>query len=265
MTSMPNQYKLKAVQQHLLLQQMEIDVWVARDANTIDLVYQITQIKNQNESITTLQSDTKLNVGVKNSLNNKILFDKPVANRIGDDVNLKQKQDVISKEALTKVDKAEVLDKAAVENTIIEAVEKIKLTSFSLKGFSHNKWVVIVDMAFLTIDEQKVWDSLCRVLQVSVESFNFPNTYLLNESVSQSAANTSQTYSVEMANISFSGFMNRLSSFKQDINIACLTQITDGLLDNRIKSVPTLSQMLSDADKKRDFWQLINDNNALTE
>lgn len=246
-----NKQQLNVVQQHRLLQQLQIDIWVSRHATVTEfdpLVKQLTAFKV--DKTIAGDDDNKVESFVEKttpSLADTSTQIAPITNpNIVDTAHSISPQiDKDSSSVSTNIENNETHQPISTDKTI---------QSFSLKGFYRNNWVVIVDMAHLTEEQQKLWESLSNALNVSCDVFNFPNLYL-----DKNMMGNDQTNSVDMANIHFLGFINRLTLYKQEINIACLTQLTEGLADTRIKQVPTLKQMLEDANKKRELWQLLND------
>ena len=61
----------------------------------------------------------------------------------------------------------------------------------------------------------------------------------------------------ELANASLAGYIFRIG-LREEIQVAALTALPDGLYHPNLTIVPTLDDMLADSDAKRKLWEQIS-------
>ena len=114
---------------------------------------------------------------------------------------------------------------------------------FDLQGGRYGNWVLLVDIQALTSDSQKLWQNITQALSLSCETSSFPICAGMD--------------TAELANASLAGYIFKLGR-REDINVAALTALPDGLHHPNMITVPTLDNMLSDTSLKRRLWEKVS-------
>ena len=117
------------------------------------------------------------------------------------------------------------------------------IAPFDLQGGRFGNWVLLVDIQALNSDSQKLWQNIVQVLSLSCETSSFPICAGMD--------------TAELANASLAGYIFKLGR-REDIHVAVLTTLPDGLSHPNVISVPTLDEMLRDASLKRSLWEKIS-------
>ena len=117
-----------------------------------------------------------------------------------------------------------------------------KVLPFSLQGGRYGNWVILVDMQTLSGDSQKLWQNITQALSMTCETTAFPICAGMD--------------TAELANASLAGYVFKIGR-SEDVQVAALTALPDGLTHPALTTPPTLDEMLADSRLKRQFWQQI--------
>ncbi|MGE6246733.1 DNA polymerase III subunit psi [Psychrobacter proteolyticus] len=118
-----------------------------------------------------------------------------------------------------------------------------KVAPFDLQGGRYNDWVILVDIKALNSDSQKLWQNITQALSITCETTSFPICDGMD--------------TAELANASLAGYIFRIGR-SEEIQVAALTALPDGLQHPNLTTVPTLEEMLVDSDTKRQLWEQIS-------
>lgn len=118
-----------------------------------------------------------------------------------------------------------------------------KVAPFDLQGGRYNDWVIVVDIKALDSDSQKLWQNIIQALSITCETTSFPICDGMD--------------TAELANASLAGYIFRIGR-SEEIQVAALTALPDGLQHPNLTTVPTLEAMLADSDAKRQLWEQIS-------
>ena len=117
-----------------------------------------------------------------------------------------------------------------------------KVLPFSLQGGRYGNWVILVDMQTLSEDSQKLWQNITQALSMTCETTAFPICAGMD--------------TAELANASLAGYVFKIGR-SEDVQVAALTALPDGLTHPALTTLPTLDEMLAESRLKRQFWQQI--------
>ena len=118
-----------------------------------------------------------------------------------------------------------------------------KVAPFSLQGGRYGDWVILVDIQALSSDGQKLWNNITQALSMTCETTSFPICEGMD--------------TAELANASLAGYVFRIG-LREEIKVAALTALPEGLYHPNLETVPTLKEMLADGDAKRQMWEQIS-------
>jgi len=118
-----------------------------------------------------------------------------------------------------------------------------KVAPFDLQGGRYGDWVILVDIKALNSDSQKLWQNITQALSITCETTSFPICDGMD--------------TAELANASLAGYIFRIGR-SEEIQVAALTALPDGLQHPNLTTVPTLEEMLADSDTKRQLWEQIS-------
>ena len=118
-----------------------------------------------------------------------------------------------------------------------------KVAPFDLKGGRYGDWVILVDIKALNSDSQKLWQNITQALSITCETTSFPICDGMD--------------TAELANASLAGYIFRIGR-SEEIQVAALTALPNGLQHPNLTTVPTLEAMLADSDAKRQLWEQIS-------
>jgi DNA polymerase III psi subunit len=118
-----------------------------------------------------------------------------------------------------------------------------KVAPFDLQGGRYGDWVMLVDIKALNSDSQKLWQNITQALSITCETTSFPICDGMD--------------TAELANASLAGYIFRIGR-SEEIQVAALTALPDGLQYPNLITVPTLEDMLADSDAKRQLWEQIS-------
>jgi len=112
-----------------------------------------------------------------------------------------------------------------------------------LQGGRYGDWVILVDIQALTSDSQKLWQNITSALSISCETTSFPICEGMD--------------TAELANASLAGYVFRMGR-SEEIKVAALTVLPDGIEHPTLTVVPILDDMLEDSSLKRKLWNQIS-------
>ncbi|AAZ18888.1 hypothetical protein Psyc_1035 [Psychrobacter arcticus 273-4] len=118
-----------------------------------------------------------------------------------------------------------------------------KVAPFDLQGGRYGDWVVIADIQSLNNDSQKLWQNITQALSISCETTSFPICEGMD--------------TAELANASFAGYVFKIGR-SEEIKVATLTPLPEGLDHPNLTTAPTLDEMLTDSSLKRTLWEMIS-------
>lgn len=119
-----------------------------------------------------------------------------------------------------------------------------KVAPFDLQGGRYGNWVILVDIKALNSDGQKLWDNITQALSITCETTSFPICEGMD--------------TAELANASLAGYVFKIGR-SEEIQVAALTALPDGLEHPNLATVPTLDEMLADNSLKRQLWERLSD------
>jgi len=122
-------------------------------------------------------------------------------------------------------------------------VSSEKIAPFDLQGARYGDWVLLVDIQALDNDSQKLWQNITQALSLDCETSSFPICAGMD--------------TAELANASLAGYIFKIAQ-SEDIQVAVLTALPDGLSHPKFATTPSLETMLGDSLLKREFWQQIS-------
>lgn len=264
------------MQQRQILSMMGIDQWVRPDSPTINFAdissETITQPVSSDSSellepeLSALDIEgVSFNSAESTSESSPTITDYDIVNTVGN--NLADEQgpityrfDGLTTEAPVVAD-SEIVVRADVPATVNTAIKPLmetvtapisednndnslsKIAPFDLQGGRYGNWVLIVDIQALSNDSQKLWQNITQALSLTCETTSFPICAGMD--------------TAELANASLAGYIFKIGR-TEEILIAALTELPDGLTHPNLTSVPTLDQMLADSTLKRDLWAQIS-------
>ena len=118
-----------------------------------------------------------------------------------------------------------------------------KVAPFDLQGGRYGDWVILVDIQALNNDSQKLWQNVTQALSISCETTSFPICEGMD--------------TAELANASLAGYVFKIGR-REEIKVAALTVLPDGLEHPNFTTVPTLDEMLKDNKLKRQLWEQLS-------
>ena len=133
-------------------------------------------------------------------------------------------------------------DGSSKENNFKDDIFK-KVAPFDLQGGRYGDWVILVDIQALNNDSQKLWQNVTQALSISCETTSFPICEGMD--------------TAELANASLAGYVFKIGR-REEIKVAALTVLPDGLEHPNFTTVPTLDEMLKDSKLKRQLWEQLS-------
>ena len=118
-----------------------------------------------------------------------------------------------------------------------------KVAPFDLQGGRYGDWVILVDIQALNNDSQKLWQNITQALTISCETTSFPICAGMD--------------TAELANASLAGYVFKIGR-SEEIKVASLTALPEGLEHPNMATVPTLDEMLADSSLKRQLWEQLS-------
>ena len=150
---------------------------------------------------------------------------------------------VVQQSAIDNVNNAVSFeDSSSKENNFKDDIFK-KVAPFDLQGGRYGDWVILVDIQALNNDSQKLWQNVTQALSISCETTSFPICEGMD--------------TAELANASLAGYVFKIGR-REEIKVAALTVLPDGLEHPNFTTVPTLDEMLKDSKLKRQLWEQLS-------
>lgn len=118
-----------------------------------------------------------------------------------------------------------------------------KIVPFNLQGGRYGDWVVLVDIQALNNESQKLWQNITQALSITCETTSFPICEGMD--------------TAELANASLAGYVFKLGR-SEEIKVAALTVLPEGLEHPNLTTVPTLEEMLTNNKLKRQLWEQLS-------
>ena len=118
-----------------------------------------------------------------------------------------------------------------------------KIVPFDLQGGRYGDWVVLVDIQALNNESQKLWQNIMQALSITCETTSFPICEGMD--------------TAELANASLAGYVFKIGR-REEIKVAALTALPDGLEHPNFTTVPKLDDMLKDSKLKRQLWEQLS-------
>ncbi|MFT5429035.1 MAG: hypothetical protein ACI8R1_002132 [Psychrobacter glaciei] len=118
-----------------------------------------------------------------------------------------------------------------------------KVTPFDLQGGRYGDWVILVDIQALNNDSQKLWKNITQALSITCETTSFPICEGMD--------------TAELANASLAGYVFKIGR-SEEIKVAALTALPEGLEHPHFTTVPTLEELLADSSLKRQLWERLS-------
>ena len=118
-----------------------------------------------------------------------------------------------------------------------------KVAPFDLQGGRYGDWVILVDIQALNSDSQKLWQNITQALSIICETTSFPICEGMD--------------TAELANASLAGYVFKIGR-REEIKVAALTALPDGLEHPNFTTVPTLDEMLTNSSLKRQLWEQLS-------
>lgn len=114
-----------------------------------------------------------------------------------------------------------------------------KVAPFDLQGGRYGDWVILVDIQALNNDSQKLWKNITQALSITCDTTSFPICEGMD--------------TAELANASLAGYVFKIGR-SEEIRVASLTELPEGLEHPNLTTAPTLDEMLADSNLKRQLW-----------
>lgn len=118
-----------------------------------------------------------------------------------------------------------------------------KVAPFDLQGGRYGDWVILVDIQALNHDSQKLWKNITQALSISCETTSFPICEGMD--------------TAELANASLAGYVFKIGR-SEEIQVMTLTALPEGLEHPNLTTAPTLDEMLTDSNLKRQLWEQLS-------
>lgn len=261
----------RRVQQRQILAMMGIDQWVRPDAATLSMAdipaisESRSNLSSPSISLTSSQrspvsdvSDSEAASNTQSPVNDRHLhrIDDGSSNHLDtsdtssyhDDAYLDGEPDLptVAQVVAPLVDAVKTT--TAAPSAIHASADKYadesnkKVLPFSLQGGRYGNWVILVDMQTLSGDSQKLWQNITQALSMTCETTAFPICAGMD--------------TAELANASLAGYVFKIGR-SEEVQVAALTALPDGLTHPALTTLPTLDEMLADSRLKRQFWQQI--------
>ncbi|WP_201536539.1 hypothetical protein [Psychrobacter ciconiae] len=124
------------------------------------------------------------------------------------------------------------------------AEQNPQVAPFALDTVSVGDWVLLVDVEALSDNRAILWRDMIKNLGLTSTAFSFPLCDGMRDKM--------------LAEASLAGHIFNICHNKEDVFVAALTKLPSEISHPNIRPLPTLDDMLTDADAKRIFWQQIS-------
>ncbi|MDA5132467.1 hypothetical protein [Psychrobacter sp. ANT_H3] len=153
---------------------------------------------------------------------------------------------VVQQAAIDNVNNAPSFEDSSFKENNFKDDSFKKVVPFDLQGGRCGDWVILVDIQALNHDSQKLWQNITQALSISCETTSFPICEGMD--------------TAELANASLAGYVFKIGR-SEEIKVAALTALPDGLEHPNFTTVPTLDDMLTDSSLKRQLWEQLSKQN----
>ena len=153
---------------------------------------------------------------------------------------------VVRQAAISNINHAVSFEEESFKEEGFQEESFKKIAPFDLQGGRYGDWVVLVDIQALNNDSQKLWQNITQALSISCETTSFPICEGMD--------------TAELANASLAGYVFKIGR-SEEIKVAALTALSDGLEHPNFTTVPTLDEMLADSSLKRQLWEQLSSHN----
>lgn len=150
---------------------------------------------------------------------------------------------VVQQAAIDNVNNASSFEDSSFKENNFKDDSFKKVVPFDLQGGRYGDWVILVDIQALNNDSQKLWQNITQALSISCETTSFPICEGMD--------------TAELANASLAGYVFKIGR-REEIKVAALTALPDGLEHPNLSTVPTLDDMLADSSLKRQLWEQLS-------
>ncbi|WP_201583778.1 MULTISPECIES: hypothetical protein [Psychrobacter] len=150
---------------------------------------------------------------------------------------------VVQQAAMDNVNNAPSFEDSSFKENNFKDDSFKKVVPFDLQGGRYGDWVILVDIQALNHDSQKLWQNIIQALFISCETTSFPICEGMD--------------TAELANASLAGYVFKIGR-REEIKVAALTVLPDGLEHPNFMTVPTLDDMLVDSSLKRQLWEQLS-------
>ena len=150
---------------------------------------------------------------------------------------------VVQQAAIDNVNNAPSFEDSSFKENNFKDDSFKKVVPFDLQGGRYGDWVILVDIQALNHDSQKLWQNITQALSISCETTSFPICEGMD--------------TAELANASLAGYVFKIGR-SEEIKVAALTTLPDGLEHPNFTTVPTLDEMLADSSLKRQLWEQLS-------
>ena len=150
---------------------------------------------------------------------------------------------VVQQAAIDNVNNAPSFEDSSFKENNFKDDSFKKVVPFDLQGGRYGDWVILVDIQALNNDSQKLWQNITQALSISCETTSFPICEGMD--------------TAELANASLAGYVFKIGR-REEIKVAALTVLPDGLEHPNFTTVPTLDEMLADSSLKRQLWEQLS-------
>ena len=150
---------------------------------------------------------------------------------------------VVQQAAIDNVNNAPSFEDSSFKENNFKDDSFKKVVPFDLQGGRYGDWVILVDIQALNHDSQKLWQNITQALSISCETTSFPICEGMD--------------TAELANASLAGYVFKIGR-SEEIKVAALTALPDGLEHPNLSTVPTLDDMLADSSLKCQFWEQLS-------
>lgn len=252
------------IQQRQILAMMGLDIWVQRDRHSLSVDYDAYRQQHEDKTPSNIKPSHTKPFNAKpatgsqphptkgdqaqadQSLQSKgpgSTDSKPAANSQPMDTAELTRNPI---QALKQ--KLEVDDNKTTEVRVSLAESLEQVDPFEIVGVHFKEWVLIADVSVFKEEPYfRLWENITNALSLTPQSLKFP----ICEGISDK----------EAANASVAGFIFNLAK-NNEIKVAALTAMPNGIEHSNIQDMPKLSEMLADSKLKRQLWQRLNQNHS---
>ena len=150
---------------------------------------------------------------------------------------------VVRQAAISDINHAASFEDSSFKEEGFQEESFKKIVPFDLQGGRYGDWVVLVDIQALNNESQKLWQNIMQALSITCETTSFPICEGMD--------------TAELANASLAGYVFKLGR-SEEIKVAALTALPEGLEHPNLTTVPTLEEMLTNNKLKRQLWEQLS-------